>query len=197
MQTLSARLGPGIMHALNRFRPVLDNEQLQSLLARVALRDQRAFRELYDQTAAHLLGVSLRILGTRSLAEEALQDAFVQFWNNASSFSAARAKASTWMISIVRYRSLDLLRKADNDLPLDEVAESALPTVEPFSGTDSEPGLERCLDELGKQQRACISMAYVEGRSHHEISARTGTPLGTVKSWIRRGLQQLKECLER
>ncbi|SFF39471.1 RNA polymerase sigma-70 factor, ECF subfamily [Fontimonas thermophila] len=185
------------MHGFHRFSPVLDNERLASLLARVALRDQRAFRELYDQTAAHLLGVALRIVGTRSLAEEALQDAFVQFWNHASSFNPARARASTWMISIVRYRCLDLLRKSENDLPLDEVAESALPVVEPFSGAHREPRLDPCLDELTAQQRACISMAYVEGRSHQEISRHTGTPLGTVKSWIRRGLQQLRECLER
>lgn len=176
---------------------MLDNDQLEQLLARTALRDQRAFRQLYELAAPHLLGVSIRILGSRSLAEEALQDAFVQFWNNAGTFSATRAKAGTWMISIVRYRSLDLLRKSGRETPLDEVPESALPTVEPDSAGDSEPGLDRCLNELADQQRSCISLAYVEGRSHQEISQKTGTPLGTVKSWIRRGLQQLKECLER
>lgn len=176
---------------------MLDNDQLEELLARTVLRDQRAFRQLYDLASPHLLGISIRISGTRSLAEEALQDAFVQFWNHAGTFRATRSKASTWMISIVRYRSLDLLRKTGRETPLDEVPESALPVVEPFSGADSEPGLDRCLNELAEQQRSCISLAYVEGRSHQEISQRIGTPLGTVKSWIRRGLQQLKECLER
>jgi RNA polymerase sigma-70 factor (ECF subfamily) len=174
---------------------LLDNQLLGTLLSRVALQDRTAFRQLYDHSSAHLLAVALRISGNRSVAEETLQDAFVQIWQNARTFSAARAQPSTWMTAIVRYRALDQLRKVRDELPLEDAPESALAAVQ--ASGDAEPALERCLETLAPDPRSCITLAFVEGYSHEELSRRYRKPLGTVKSWIRRGLQQLKECLER
>ncbi len=176
---------------------MIDNDHIENLLARVALRDRNAFQALYDSSAAHLLGAAVRILGSRAQAEEALQDGFVQIWQNASSFNPAKARASTWMTSIVRYRALDMVRRTGRETPLDEIQESALPESTVWYDADQEPNLEPCMDELGESQRMCVTLAFVEGYSHQELSTRLDTPLGTIKSWIRRSLNQLKECLER
>lgn len=176
---------------------MLDHPELPNLLARVALRDQAAFRQLYDLASAHLFGVAMRILRNPSLAEEALQDAFVQIWQNAKTFQAGRGNPGAWLTSLARYRALDLVRKSGRETPLDEVPESAIPTVALAAAAHSEPKLGPCLAGLAAEPRDCITMAFVEGYSHQELSHRMKVPLGTVKSWIRRGLQQLKECLER
>lgn len=177
---------------------VSDNQELENLLARTALRDRAAFQQLYKLMSGHLFGVALRILKTRSLAEEALQDAFVQIWNKAGEYRADRAQANTWMTSITRYRALDMLRKTKREVLMDEVPE---PEVESVSNLPLEAAegvdLQLCMDELSADQRQCIAMAYVEGYSHQELCGQLETPLGTIKSWIRRGLQQLKECLQR
>jgi RNA polymerase sigma-70 factor, ECF subfamily len=177
-------------------RTVSEEEQAETLLGRVALRDRDAFRRLYERTSPHLFGVAIRILGTRALAEEALQDAFVQIWQRAGSFQSERAKASTWMTSIVRYRSLDLRRVSGRELALEDHPEIAESAASPAAPEAADPALGRCLELLAQQPRDCLSLAFVGGYSHPEISRKLNTPLGTVKSWIRRGLQQLKECLE-
>lgn len=173
---------------------MLDNDQLEPLLARTALKDREAFRRLYELSAPHLLGVAVRILQTRGTAEEALQDAFVQIWQRAGTYRPEKARASTWMTSIVRYRALDTLRRSGRETSIDDVPETALPST-PAAGTTAEPALRRCLGELPPSYQQCLSLAFVEGYTHQQLSQKLGTPLGTVKSWIRRGLQQLKECL--
>lgn len=176
---------------------MIDNDQIEPLLGRVALRDRKAFQELYTATSAHLLGAAMRILSSRAQAEEALQDGFVQIWQNASSYNPDKARASTWMTSIVRYRALDMVRRLGRETPLDDVQEGAMPESTVWHDADQEPRLEPCMNELGDSQRLCVSLAFVEGYSHQELSTRLDTPLGTIKSWIRRSLAQLKECLER
>ena len=173
---------------------VLDNAQLEPLLARVALQDRAAFKALYDASVSHLLGVALRILRIRALAEEAVQDAFVQIWQNARGFQAARAPASAWLNSIIRYRALDVLRRTGREVPIDDIGgESAVAAAVPMKVADVD--LERCLAALPAETRHCVQLSFVEGYSHPELARRTGRPLGTVKSWIRRGLSQLKDCL--
>jgi RNA polymerase sigma-70 factor (ECF subfamily) len=174
-------------------RYVLDNPQLEPLLARVALQDRAAFKALYDLSASHLLGVALRILRIRSLAEEAVQDAFVQIWQNARQFQVQKAPASAWMNSIIRYRALDVLRRTGREVPIDDLGVEPVAASVPMKVGDID--LERCLAGLSDETRHCVQLAFVEGYSHPELARRTGRPLGTVKSWIRRGLQQLKECL--
>ncbi len=172
---------------------MLDNPQIEPLLARVALQDRAAFKALYDLSASHLLGVALRILRIRSLAEEAVQDAFVQIWRNAKAFQVQKAPASAWMNSIIRYRALDVLRRTGREVPIDDVSSGEPAMAVPFKVGDID--LERCLAGLSTEARNAVALAFVEGYSHPELSRRLGRPLGTIKSWIRRGLQQLKECL--
>ncbi|ORE89612.1 ECF subfamily RNA polymerase sigma-24 subunit [Oceanococcus atlanticus] len=171
-------------------------EQAQSLLAQVALGNRDAFRQLYEMTVAHLFPVALRILRQRDKAEEALQDAYIQIWNKAGEFHAERGSAGAWMSTIVRYRALDAVRKAPREHTFDELPDAADESDaigRLMTGSD----LQVCLDDLSEEQRRTIAMAYIEGLSHSELSERLASPLGTVKSWIRRGLQALRECLSR
>lgn len=178
-------------------RLMLDNDHMEALLARVALRDRKAFHELYEVSSSHLLAVALRILHSRAQAEEALQDGFVQIWQNAKGFNPAKARASTWMSAIVRYRALDAVRRHGRESSWDDLADSAASEIPAWHDSTPEPRLQPCLQELGNNPRECVTLAFVEGYSHQELSSRLDTPLGTIKSWIRRGLNQLKECLER
>ncbi|MDX1496483.1 MAG: sigma-70 family RNA polymerase sigma factor [Salinisphaeraceae bacterium] len=175
-----------------------DDQQLQTLLSRVALADRKAFQQLYDLSSPHLYAAALRILRTPSLAEEAVQDAYVQIWQRAASYRANKAQANTWMNAILRYRALDLLRKHGRESSTEQLAEGDLPITSGEAAlSDIQQDLQQCLDELSPDQRRSIALAYVEGYSHSELSVQLDTALGTVKSWIRRGLQQLKECLQR
>ena len=175
-----------------------DDQDLQELLARVALGDRAAFQSLYELSSAHLFGAALRILHTRPLAEEAVQDAYVQIWQRAGSYRSDKAQANTWMSAILRYRALDLLRKHGRETSTELLSEADLPAVSSdIARSNDQQDLEACLAELQPEQRQCIALAYVDGYSHSELSAQLNTPLGTIKSWIRRGLQQLKACLNR
>jgi RNA polymerase sigma-70 factor, ECF subfamily len=176
------------------------DEQLQSLLGRCAAADASALERLYELASPLLFAALTRILRRRSLAEEALQDVFVSIWQRAGQFQASRGRAMAWMLSIARYRAIDLLRHErsapilvpdlpDRSSPDDDKEESN--SWMPTAGL-----LERCLGLLNDQQRNCLELAYVGGNSHEDISRLTGNPLGTVKSWIRRGLQSLRKCLE-
>ncbi len=176
------------------------DEELRELLARCAAADSSALPRLYEITSPVLFGCLTRMLRRRALAEEALQDVFVSIWQRATQFSAARGRPMAWMMSIARYRAIDLLRHERSapvlvaELPEraaeQETKEQAVPWL-PASGL-----LERCLALLTDSQRHCLELAFVGGNSHEEISRLTASPLGTVKSWIRRGLHSLRRCLE-
>ena len=169
----------------------------RALLLRCAARDDRALEQLYGLVAPLLFGLLTRMLRRRALAEEALQDVFVNIWQRAGQFQGDRGAALAWMIGIARYRAIDLLRH-ERAAP---VLMSALPEVAADASADAEPPapaalMEQCLGRLTNDQQQCLQFAYVNGRSHQEISQLTGNPLGTVKSWIRRALFALRECLE-
>ena len=176
------------------------DEQLQSLLDRCAAADTGALERLYELASPVLFAALIRILRRRSLAEEALQDVFVSIWQRAGQFQSSRGRAMAWMMSIARYRAIDLLRHERSapilvpDLP--ERSDSDEDQEESSSWAPAAGLLERCLGLLNDQQRNCLELAYVGGNSHEDISRLTGNPLGTVKSWIRRGLQSLRKCLE-
>lgn len=178
------------------------NARLEALLGRSGAGDRRAFEELYNLTRSKLFAVSLRIVRERHIAEEVLQDCFVNIWNNAANYAAVKSAPMTWMTAIVRNRSLDIVRR-----PLVEVADEddyfALgvqdegPTaLEQLDAKRDQARIDRCMKGLDTEQQQSISLAFFHGLSHSEVADHLGRPLGTVKTHIRRGLQKLKGCLD-
>lgn len=177
-------------------------ENLPGLIAAVALGDQAAFRRLYDETSAKLFGFALRIVRDEARAEEVLQDAFVNVWHAAGSYDARLAAPMTWLVTIVRNRALDFLRRSElPTVELDEELAAVLPgddaTPEQLLLARREAGLlADCLNRLEAGPRQAIAWAYYQGLSHSELANSMQVPIGTVKTWIRRGLERLKRCLE-
>jgi RNA polymerase sigma-70 factor (ECF subfamily) len=187
--------------------------ELESLLSRVRLGDREAFAALYRQTRARLLGVVLRIQKDRALAEDILQDVYVNAWRAAASFDATRSRALTWLVAIARNRAIDGLRRRAAELPTtsatvhgaegeedagelwDRVASEDEGPAEALARHDDARRLARCMRALSAEQRQSIALAYFDGLSHGEIAAHMAQPLGTVKSWVRRGLVALQRCL--
>lgn len=181
------------------------DETLGELLARVQSGEAHAFSVLYARTSPQLFAVLKRMLRRQDLAEEALQDVFVNIWSKAGSYRPARGPAMAWLVSMARYRAIDLKRRgyremALEDAPLAAQAEVADTTPGPMAealwGLDRQR-LEDCLTELSDGQQRGIRLAYLDGLTQEEVATHLNSPLGTVKSWIRRGLQALKECLGR
>jgi RNA polymerase sigma-70 factor, ECF subfamily len=179
-----------------------EDSEVAGLLARCARRDQAAFQRLYDSTAPQLLACLIRILRVRALAEDALQDVYVQVWNRAGQYQPERGSAWAWLVSIARYRAIDLRRSearrpAETGVDFEQLAgQFAAPEPELGFGDQAARALDRCIGALQPRQRECIVLAYQGGLSHAEVAAEIAEPLGSVKSWIRRGLAALKRCLE-
>ena len=178
------------------------DQQLATLLSQCGLGNRTAFKALYESTNAKLFAVSLRIVRERHIAEEVLQDAFVNIWNNASRYAVQQSAPLTWMTAIVRNRSLDIVRR-----PRAEVADEddwhALNMEDESSGPDElltesrdRARVERCFETLDAEQKQSIALAFYQGLSHSEVANHLKRPLGTVKTHIRRGLLKLKGCLD-
>lgn len=169
-------------------------------LARVAAGDRGALKRVYDATSAKLFGVCRRILPDGTAAEDALQDAYIKVWKNAARFDANRASPITWLCAIARNTALDALRAGGRSgAAYDALAELALIEPPPLLSDDAGPeaqSLGRCLDQLEANQRGVIVAAFYEGFSYSELATKRNVPLGTMKSWIRRGLASLKGCLD-
>lgn len=183
------------------------------LIARVALGDRAAFEKLYRLTSSHLLGVVLRIQRDRTVAEEVLQDVYVNIWRSAASFNPLLSQAKTWMSSVARNRAIDSLRRLQSepgtvsryqedgsgevrDL-LEDVASPQPGPLEWLTQASQARALDGCMQQLSADQKQSLALTYYRGLSHAEVAQHTGQPLGSVKSWVRRGLQSLKSCLER
>ncbi|MGS2721457.1 sigma-70 family RNA polymerase sigma factor [Paraglaciecola aestuariivivens] len=174
----------------------MDHSHNLQLLGKVAAGDRKAFEQLYAATSAQLYAVSLKILGRKDRAEDALQEAFIRIWHNAGEYSPGRGTVLTWMISIVRYRAFDLIRyhkvRGEEDLEEDEFsAENELQRLSP----EQQKQLDFCLKELESQQQQAIHLAFFRGLTHQEVTQHISSPLGTTKSLIRRGMKSLKRCL--
>lgn len=180
---------------------VADSPELAWLL-RVADGDRKAFEQLYQATAARLLGVCLRVLPDRAEAEDVLQDVYVAVWRRAPQFSPEKSSAMTWLAAIARHRAIDRLRATPA-----LVTRQAIDLADLEDDPESAPGaraeadsersqLERCLGQLDARRRSLIRTAFFEGITYEDLAQRTGSPLGSIKSWIRRGLLQLRACLE-
>jgi RNA polymerase sigma factor (sigma-70 family) len=177
--------------------------QLAAAIHRVTGGDRAALRLVYDATAAKLFGVCLRILNDRSEAEDVLQEVYLAVWQKAAAFDEARASPITWLVAIARNRSIDRLRSgavARRSEPIeaaDDIPDAAPTAVETLEMTQESKRLQPCLDEMEARISLAIRAAFMGGLTYEELAERTGVPLGTMKSWIRRGLAKLKVCLER
>ncbi len=185
--------------------PQPDPQQLTSWLLAVGRRDGAAFRLLYDATSTKLFGFALRILHKQELAEEALQEGFVAVWNNAAGYQSHLAAPMTWMATIVRNKAFDLLRRRDDTVEIDaeqfdsEVMNALLdPQATPIEAlqiSGDAKALAHCMSALEGLHRQVIALAYFHDLSHSEVAQQMSLPIGTVKTWIRRGLERLRTCL--
>ena len=178
----------------------MQEDPVASLIAATARADRDGFRALYAATSGKLMGVCLRILRDRSEAEDAVQEVFTRVWLNARRYDAARARGMTWLIAIARNHAIDRLRArpaaADAD---DAVAGVADRTPGPEAQAVARGEARRiadCFDLLEPARAAALRGAYLGGLSYEELSRRHEVPLNTMRSWLRRGLMKLKECLE-
>jgi RNA polymerase sigma-70 factor (ECF subfamily) len=184
-----------------------DEATLQLLLSRVALQDRAALRSLYDATAGRLLAIVQRMLDDRAAAEDVIQDTFVTVWQRAAQFPTLRTSPLAWLTTIARHRAIDLMRRRRPETSLTwqdddgqehqhDVADETPAPPEQLQDRQSEGQLSACMGRLDDAPRQAVQLAYFEGLTHEELAVRLKRPLGTVKTWVRRSLQQLKDCLE-
>lgn len=179
-------------------------ESLQAVLRKVAAQDRAAFRSLYDQTSGKILAVVLAIVRDRDLAEDVLQETYLQVWSNAARYDSTRGQPMAWLITMARSRAIDRLRAdrrgvgAGGNGPVPELLPDENPSAEDRAVVSEQSRrLADCMTELSDDQRQCIRLAYWHGYTHSELAEYLSAPLGSVKSWIRRGLSQLDKCLGR
>lgn len=180
-------------------------EVLEDLLARTALHDRSAFEKLYRLSSPQLFGIVLRIVRDRDLAADVLQETYVKIWHRAGDYRADLAQPLTWMGSIARHQAIDTIRRrahrpGTDAEDIDEHYELADDNAEnPADAVDRslhDAALHRCLGALQGMQQRAVQLAWFRGLTHEDIAAQLDAPLGTVKSWLRRGLLRLKACLE-
>lgn len=192
------RAGGGITMA--QTTASMSRERLNSTMERVASGEQRALRELYDSTSAKLFGVCLRICQDREAAEDVLQQVYVKIWDRAARFDAQRASPITWLCAIARNTAIDWLRanRTNNHLPESAAAAVADGTPLAWEAIVSDQESARivvCLEALDERPRRAIHAAFYDGLTYRQLAETMAVPLGTLKSWVRRGLMQLKGCL--
>ena len=187
---------------------------LQQLIAQAARGDHAAFAEVYERTHEHLFGIALRMLGQRQAAEDVLQEAYVSVWKNAAGYrprvDGQEIQPITWLIAIVRNKALDALRARTRrkEQVWPEAGEHEGEPAQNASGHEQAPSavqlfeqalqalhIEGCMAALDGGFRQSLALAYYQGLSHTEVAAQMKAPLGTVKAWIRRGLDKLRDCL--
>lgn len=178
-----------------------DRDALDQLLQRTGREDQTAFNDLYKRTSSRLFGVCLHMLRNREEAEEVLQETYATVWRRAGSFDARRASAMTWLITLSRNKAIDRLRQhreqlLDDPAGIDDTVDDQPSPAAGAETSQEHQRLQRCLDELEPQQQRSVREAFFTGATYNELAARCKVPLGTMKSWIRRSLMQLRTCLD-
>ena len=180
---------------------------LIALLDRVASQEHAALKALYDQCSGKLYGLALRVVVQREWAEDVLQETFLTIWRSAPDYRAALSPPMAWMGLIVRSRGLDFLRRRntqrgkltqelDDDLA-DTLEGDAANSMDTAQASEQAWALHQCLSRLDNKQREVVSLAYIRDLSHGDLARQLQIPLGTVKTWIRRGLDQLRLCMAR
>ena len=175
--------------------------ELAALLRAIAGGDRQAFRALYDAAGPKLYGIILRICRDPGLSQDVLQETFVKVWTKAGTYSAAAGRPATWLASVARNAAIDAnRRRRDIPLGMDEEGRAMIDMLAP-SVVDADPfehaPLRNCLEEMDEQHRECVVLAYCVGYSRDELATRFDRPVGTIKTWLHRGLAALKQCLER
>jgi len=178
------------------------SETLENLLGATANGDRDAFRTLYDRSSAKLFGVVLRILKNRQKAEDVLQDVYLKIWQKAGSYDPVQGRPITWMATIARNRAIDIIRASRPEQTIDEPGDEE--EIFKLGGQDAEnvdvaelESLRFCLGEMKEDDRNYVLLAYYEGYSREELAERFDSPVGTIKTRLRRGLLALRSCLER
>ena len=176
-------------------------EDLAPLMGRIAAGEREALRRLYEATSAKLFGVCLRILNDRDEAEDVLQEVYLTIWRRADRYEAARASVIAWTSTIARNRAIDRLRARGplaKSEPVEalEIADERPGALALLEAAGERARLLACLEGLDERTRQVIRTAFFEGVTYEALANRMEAPLGTVKSWIRRGLARLKGCLE-
>lgn len=173
--------------------------EIADLIARTALRDRQAFRELYRRTSAKLFGVTLRILKDRAEAEEALQEVYVKIWRRADRYVQGGYSPISWLVAVARNHALDVLRARkprNDDLEAAyDIADTAPDPERAAVDGDERGRIERCLEQLETDKADCVRGAYLDGCTYDELAQRHGVPLNTMRTWLRRSLIRLRECL--
>ncbi|KUF12255.1 sigma-70 family RNA polymerase sigma factor [Pseudoponticoccus marisrubri] len=177
-------------------------EEIEALIARVAMGDRKAFRTLYDRTSAKLFGIALRVLKEQGPAEEVLQEVYIRIWNRAGQYRVNGYSPMTWLITITRNAAIDRLRKARAAGVAVEPVEIAERLYDPQPGPESQSvmrdearALQACLGELPADRAEMVRRAYLQGHTYAEIAEAAGAKLNTIRTWLRRSLMQLRECL--
>ena len=185
--------------------PSIPDTDLIALIDRIALADEIALRQLYELTSSKLYGVAVRVVTNREWAEDVLQEGFINIWRIAGDYKATLSPPMAWMALVVRSRGLDFLRRrasdrADrmqelDDVIADTVAGDSPNPMDVTQASEQARALHNCLSLLDNKQREVVSLAYMRDMSHGELAEQLRLPLGTVKTWIRRGLAQLRGCM--
>ncbi len=176
-------------------------DEIEALIAQVALGNQTAFSHLYEATSGKLLAVCLRVLNERAAAEDAMQEVYVKVWSKADRYQVTGHSPMTWLITIARNTAIDRLRSRKIDRNIADYSERIAepgPSPEQSAVAASESRrIVACLDELEADRRAAITGAYLDGKSYKDLSEQFAVPLNTMRTWLRRGLSDLRECMSR
>lgn len=174
---------------------------LEDMMARITLRDRDALASLYDATSAKLFGVCLRVLQNRSEAEDVLHDVYLRVWQKADTYAVTGHSPMTWLITVTRNMSIDQLRKRRPETGSDDamvLVADAGPSPEAAAIASSERArIEACMGELESDRADAVRAAYLEGETYRDLAARFGVPLNTMRTWLRRSLMKLRDCLTR
>ncbi len=177
----------------------LETVTVDDMLLKVAIGDRAAFRALYAKAGPKLYAICLRMMRTKDQADDVYQEAFVKVWERSWQFDPARGEGLAWLATVTRHCALDRLRRVPkNHVTIDDTVTHEIDmatSVEMPADLADGRGLRRCLDALREDHRNAVVLAYVNGLTHEELAARLGRPLGTIKSWVKRGLEQLKDCM--
>jgi RNA polymerase sigma-70 factor (ECF subfamily) len=180
----------------------MTDDPIAALLTRIASQDRAAFRDIYSAASSKLMGVLLRILGNRAEAEDALQEVFTRVWLRAARFDADKGRGMTWLIAIARNHAIDRLRSRtvqssnDDGDAVAQVADSSRSVLSSLMAEGDARRAVKCFAELDSERSAAVQGAYLEGLSYEVLAVRFGVPINTMRTWLRRSLLKLRECLD-